>query len=174
MKKFNKCDLYLADEFSLPICHLSRPKYSNIFEDKASWGYCAAKKERYSGFKVLLSTTEQGIPIDYAIDGANIDERKLLTRTIIPRYTTIIADKGFISNDLQEQLKQYDITLITPKGNNVLNKITGRFTRLITSVRKRIDTTISQLNEMFNITKTSSFHGNLLLQYCTIGILTMK
>ncbi|MEN9947069.1 MAG: hypothetical protein RLZZ293_1455, partial [Pseudomonadota bacterium] len=61
LKKFNKCDLYLADRFSLPICHPSRSKYSNLFEDKASWGYCAAKKERYYGFKVLLITTEQGM-----------------------------------------------------------------------------------------------------------------
>ena len=96
------------------------------------------KKKDINGFKVLLITTEQGIPIDYAIDGANIDERKLLTRTIIPRHTTIIADKGFISNDLQHQLKQYDITLITPTRKNMLNTITDKFTRLITTVRKRI------------------------------------
>jgi hypothetical protein len=60
-------------------------------------------------------------------------------------HTTIIADKWFISNDLQEQLKQYDITLLTLRRNNMLNTITDKFARLITSVRKRIETTIKGL-----------------------------
>ncbi|MEN9947070.1 MAG: hypothetical protein RLZZ293_1456 [Pseudomonadota bacterium] len=45
----------------------------------------------------------------------------------------------------------------------MLNTITDKFARLITSVRKRIETTIRQLTERLNInsTKTRSFHGLL-------------
>jgi hypothetical protein len=77
------------------------------------------------------------------IDAANIDERELLTRASIPEHTTIIADKGFISNKLQHHLKQqHDITLITPIRKNMLKQISGKFSKVITTVRKRIETTI--------------------------------
>lgn len=110
----------------------------------------------------LLLKTE--FPIDYAIDAANIDERELLTRTAIPEHTTIIADKGFINSKLQYELKQsYDINLLTPTRKNMLHKISDEFAKLITTVRKRIETTISQLTETFSINKTKarSFHGLL-------------
>lgn len=164
LKQFHDCDLYLADGFPLPICHLARYKRCTLFHDKTALGYCAAKDERYYGFKIILVTTEDGVPIDYAIDAANIDERELLTRTAIPEHTTIIADKGFINSKLQYELKQsYDINLLTPTRKNMLHKISDEFAKLITTVRKRIETTISQLTETFSINKTKarSFHGLL-------------
>lgn len=164
LTKIGSWDLYLADGIPLPICHLARSMRSNLFKDKVACHYCAAKKEYYYGFKILLVTTESGIPIDYAIDAANIDERILLTDTAIPINSTIIADKGFISNELELTLKQHaNIKLITPKRRNMLDKISQKFNKLITSVRKRIETTISQLTEIFSInsTKARSFHGLL-------------
>ena len=164
LTKIGSWDLYLADGIPLPICHLARSMRSNLFKDKVACHYCAAKKEYYYGFKILLVTTESGIPIDYAIDAANIDERILLTDTAIPINSTIIADKGFISNELELTLKQHaNIKLITPKRRNMLDRISQKFNQLITIVRKRIETTISQLTEIFSInnTKARSFHGLL-------------
>ena len=45
----------------------------------------------------------------------------------------------------------------------MLNHISNELSKLITSTRKRIETTISQLTEMFSINKTKarSFHGLL-------------
>ncbi len=169
LKQFHDCNLYLADGFPLPICHLARYKRCTLFHDKTVLGYCAAKDEQYYGFKIILVTSEDGVPIDYAIDTANIDESELLTRTAIPEHTTIIADKGFINSKLQYDMKQfYDINLLTPTRKNMLRKnmlrkISDEFAKLITTVRKRIETTISQLTEMFSINKTKSrsFHGLL-------------
>jgi hypothetical protein len=161
---FQDRDLYLADGFPLEICHLARCNRCTLFDGKVSKGYCAAKQEHYYGFKVLLVTTEQGIPVNYMIDAANVDERELLTRTAIPEHYTVIADKGFISNDLQNSLKNnHDITLLTPTRKNMKRRISNGFSTLITSVRKRIETTISQLTERFSINKTKarSFHGLL-------------
>jgi hypothetical protein len=163
-QRFPECSLFLADGFPLPICHLARANRSHLFCDKTSRSYCAAKDEHYYGFKVLLVTTEQGIPVDYAIDAANVDERELLTRTKIPAHYTVIADKGFISKELTQTLKdKHGITLITPTRKNMLHQISNRFSKLITGIRKRIETTISQLTEIFSInkTKTRSLHGLL-------------
>ncbi len=164
LSKIGEWNLYLADGIPFPVCHLARANRSRLFKDKVARHYCAAKKEHYYGFKILLVTTESGIPIDYAIDAANVDERILLTNTSIPTDSTVIADKGFISEELALSLQQQaNITLLTPKRKNMLQQISGKLTTTITSIRKRIETTISQLTESFSIntTKARSFHGLL-------------
>ena len=81
----------------LPVCHLARAKRSRLFKEQSSSPLCAAKKEHYYGFKILLVTTESGIPIDYTIDTSNVDEQILLTNTSIPANSIVVFDKGFIS-----------------------------------------------------------------------------
>lgn len=164
LTKIGEWNLYLADGIPFPICHLARANRSKLFKDKVARHYCAAKKEHYYGFKILLVTTESGIPIDYAIDAANVDERILLTNTSIPADSTVIADKGFISEELALSLQQQaNIKLLTPKRKNLLQQIPGKLAHTITSIRKRIETSISQLTEAFSIntTKARSFHGLL-------------
>lgn len=163
-QQFPQCDLFLADGFPLPICHLARHRQSKLFSGKVAKHFCAAKDEHYYGFKVLLVTTQQGVPVDYTIDAANVDERELLTRIPLCQHSTIIADKGFISDKLKTTFKQNNnMMLITPTRKNMLNQISDSFSKLITGVRKRIETTISQLTEIFaiNTTKTRSLHGLL-------------
>ena len=84
LTKIGEWDLYLADGIPFPVCHLARANRSRLFKDKVAHHYCAAKKEHYYGFKILLVTTESRILIDYAIDVANVDERILLTNTNTP------------------------------------------------------------------------------------------
>lgn len=159
-----KWDLFLADGFPLKICHYARARKSTLFKDKANFGFCASKQESYYGFKVLLVTTESGIPIDYVIDAANIDERELLLKANIPHNSTVIADKGFIGENFAYNLLKYSQSkILTPLRSNMLHKITKPFSKLISSVRKRIETSISQLTNQFNmaITKTRSWHGFL-------------
>lgn len=153
---------YLADGVPLPICHLARSKRSTLFKPHVAVHYCAAKKEHYYGFKLLLVTSEAGIPIHYVLDAANIDERVLLSRIDLPRGSSIIADKGFIGKEFAASLKQSsELELITPTKKNMLQQLSGATAKMITSTRRRIETTISQLTECFNLntTKTRSLHG---------------
>lgn len=153
---------YLADGVPLPICHLARSGHSTLFKTHVAKHYCAAKKEHYYGFKLLLVTTETGIPTHYILDAANIDERKLLSQIDLPAGSTIIADKGFLGKEFAASLKQdSDIELITPTRRNMFQQLSAITTKMITSTRKRIETTISQLTECFNLntTKARSLHG---------------
>lgn len=152
LNKIGTWNLYLADGLPLPLCHYARANKSKLFKDKAVKYFCAAKNERYYGLKILLVTTESGIPIDYAVDSANIDERILLTETSVPANATIIADKGFIGKDFANNLKeQANINLLTPLRKNMTEQIPAKLSKLIVTVRKRIETTLSQLTEKFNL-----------------------
>ena len=155
-------DLYLADGIPIKICHLARAKRSKLFSDNVATHYCAAKDEYYHGFKLVMLTTANGIPIDYAISAANIDERELLQQIDIPYGSTVIADKGFIGNDFSSQLKdQHNVSLLTNKRKNMKNQLTQCLAKLITYTRKKIETVFSQFVDRlsFNTTKCRSLHG---------------
>lgn len=157
-------NLFLADGFPLPVCHYARASRSTLFKDKAAFSYCAAKKEHYYGFKVLLVTTESGIPIDYVVDSANIDERELLLHANLPEASQVIGDKGFIGEEFANELQQHSqAQMITRKRSNMLKQIPKELSSLIGRVRKRIETCISQLTERFNAatTKARSYYGFL-------------
>lgn len=164
LDKIGNWNLYLADGFPVSVCHYARANRSTLFGDKVSFGYCSAKKEKYYGFKVLLITTEHGIPVDYVIDAANIDERELLLKANIPSGSVAIADKGFIGHEFSNNLRQSSgVEIITPKRSNMFEQLPKYITKTICKIRKRIETVISQLVNTFDITtiKSRSFHGFL-------------
>lgn len=164
LNRISNENLFLVDGFPLPICHYARSTKSTLFTDKVAFGYCAAKKERYYGFKVLLLTTESGIPVDYIVDAANVDERELLLRTNLPDGALVIGDKGFMGEKFAEDLLQYsNAQIITQKRSNMLKQLPKSLNKLIGKIRKRIETCISQLIEQFTMstTKARSYHGFL-------------
>ena len=53
-------NFYIVDGVPLQICKFARANSSKIFAGKASFGYCAAKKETFFGFKGHLVITDDG------------------------------------------------------------------------------------------------------------------
>jgi len=43
--------LHVVDGLPMPVCKFARAYFSRVFKGKAAYGYCAAKKERYYGFR---------------------------------------------------------------------------------------------------------------------------
>ncbi len=163
-KHFARSNVNLVDGIPFPICHLERSKRPTLFKGMVAKHFCAAKEEHYYGFKLLLLTTVAGIPVDYAVAPANIDERKLLLDIAIPKNSILIGDKGYISTELEQLLRESNNTeLITPKRKNMFRQWTKDLAQSITKIRRRIETSISQLTEIFSINKTKarSLHGML-------------
>ena len=42
--------VHLIDALPVPLCHYRRAKNCRLFKGLASFGYCAAKDEKYYGF----------------------------------------------------------------------------------------------------------------------------
>ena len=66
----------------MPVCHYKRSSKTKLFKSAADYGYCAAKDERYYGFKGHLLVSITGIPTTYTFASAQIDERKLLSELV--------------------------------------------------------------------------------------------
>ena len=70
-------DTHIADGFPMPICNFGRAYFSRLFKGVATYGYCAAKKQTYYGFKGHLMISMNGVITGISVAPANIDERKV-------------------------------------------------------------------------------------------------
>lgn len=86
----------LVDTKPIPVLGLKRDKTRSDFSGNAASGYCAARQLYYFGYKLVLLSTWQGIPIAYDLVPANTDERVAIEALLeIARGCTIYGDKGF-------------------------------------------------------------------------------
>lgn len=146
--------LHMADGFPMPVCHFKRAGFSRVFKGVAAYGYCASKSETYYGFKGNLVISSEGIITDITVTAANIDERESLWDVIENIKGLLIADKGLIGDDYQEQIRKHSqINLQTPTRSNMVDTRGKDSNRWITSTRRLVETVIGQLTEQFNIEK---------------------
>jgi hypothetical protein len=113
---------------STPVeCGRSRPTAKR--SDLAGWagyGYCASHSRWFWGLRLHLICTPSGLPIAWALATPNIDERQVLT-AVIEQDTEllaerpgllIIADKGYVSAELDRWLSDRGVRLLRPSYRN--------------------------------------------------------
>ncbi len=94
-------EIQLFDGFPIPTCHIKRCWSQNPFKGVGSISYCAAKDERYFGFKGHLLIHPNGLITGFALATANIDERDILPEVVAGKKGLLIADKGLIRPIIQ-------------------------------------------------------------------------
>lgn len=97
--------LHIADGFPVPVCHFRRANFSRVFEGEATYGYCASKAETYYGFKGNLLINSDGIITEITLSQAHVDERESLWDLVNGVHGMIIANKGLIGSDYQNELR---------------------------------------------------------------------
>jgi len=154
-----KDSLHMADEFPLPLCHFKRAYFSRLFQSDAAYGYCASKEERYYGFKGNLLIDSQGVITGITVTPANIDERESLWDNLDDIEGMVIADKGLIGEDFQEQIPLHtEVNLQTPLRANMADSRGPNFSKWLVSTRRLVETVIGQLTERFHIQKIRARH----------------
>lgn len=151
-------NIRVIDSMPIPVCEFGRAHFSKCFKGEASYGICASKKETYFGFKFHAFTTVDGFLTDYVITPANIDDRNAVW-DLCDKYNSIsiIGDKGYINKRLTPELKtQRDISLLFLKKENSKDNYPKEVRQLIFKVRRRIETSFSQLTEHLNLNKVKS------------------
>jgi len=121
--------LHMADGFPIPVCKFKRAHFSRLFKGVADYGYCASKAETYYGFKGNVMINSEGIIANLTVTAANIDERESLWDITENIEGLVIADKGLIGADYQEQQKCCGINLQTPMRSNMSDARGKKFNR---------------------------------------------
>jgi hypothetical protein len=113
---------------STPVeCARSRPtvKRSNL-AGWAGYGYCASHSRFFWGLRLHLICTPAGLPITWALADPKIDERQVLM-AMLDHDTTmltsrsgqlILADKGYVSRELDAYLTERGVRLLRPSYRN--------------------------------------------------------
>jgi hypothetical protein len=146
-------DVFIVDSTPIEICKISRANRSAICatdEIKPSFGYCAAQKSRYFGYKLHAVCDKNGIFHSFDFSPANVHDVYLNDIKENFQNCLLIGDRGYISKEIQMDLFNYSrINLSVPMRKNQHNFV--EFSRTKSKIRKRIETNISQLCGQFTI-----------------------
>ncbi len=102
-------DYHLIDSMPLETCKMSRANRSCICtehpESAPDFGYCAAQKLHYFGYKIHAVCTQQGVFKAFDITSASVHDIHYLNDVKEQfNHCVLIADKGYLSRFWQRDL----------------------------------------------------------------------
>lgn len=126
-----------------------RDKSRSNFLGSAGYGFCAARRMKYFGYKLVMLTTLGGIPYSFELVSANTDERDAADEILgsLPAGSDVWADKGFVGDDWQREWQAQGIRVWTAKRKNQHDQNHPEFDSLLNSVRERIEGVFDLLKE---------------------------
>ena len=141
---------FLLDTKPVPVLGYTRGKRASDFAGYAAYGFCASRNLKYYGFKLVLLTTLDGLPVAYELVAANTDERVAAEEVLDYVWNSdIFGDKGFISEDWQrEQLERHGNHIWTVKRRHQTTQNPPEFDRQLNRMRERIE---GAFNELQNV-----------------------
>lgn len=145
----------IIDSTPVPVVRYRRGfgRLAKSFE-RASFGYCATQDEKYFGFKLHLLTTSTGIPTHFDITEANLHDVNMLEELISSCDKLIaIGDKGYYNLRLKTKLLAEHKFVITPDKKNQTRQRNTQTEKYFLRFRKRIEISINQLKDQFNLAK---------------------
>ena len=140
---------FLLDTTPVPVVGYRRNKTHSAFYGSATYGYCAARRFHYWGYKLVLLSTLNGLPYSMELVPANTDDRVAADEILdgLPSESDVWADKGFIGTQWQSEWRAAGVRLWSAKRDNQLVQNPPAFDRLLNRVRERIEGVYDQLKE---------------------------
>src|SRR5947209_6918442 len=93
-------EAFIIDSMPLPVCKRARASHCKKVRGKAFCGYCAARREKFFGWRLHLICTPQGIPLSFdLLPAAEQDLTPIHELTfVLPTGACVFADKGYVSD----------------------------------------------------------------------------
>ena len=131
----------VIDTKPIPVVGYRRSKRHSDFNGSANYGYCAARKMKYFGYKLVMLSTLEGLPVAYDLVPANTDERQAVESVLeVAHCCDIYGDKGFIGQDWQEAIaKSTGNRIWTIHRENQHHQDSPSLKHLIGRIRQRIE-----------------------------------
>jgi len=147
---FTGGEVYIIDSMPLPVCKRVRARRCRKVRGRDYCGYCAAKREKFFGWRLHLICTANGVPVTFELLPAAYQDLTAiheLTLTL-PNGARLFADKGYISaSDAASILEATGVRLITARRKNMSSNSWADDYDL-RLYRKQIETVYSQMERM--------------------------
>lgn len=136
MRCLGKCSgISFMDSTLIKVCHPKREHQNKVFKNIAEKG--KGSMGWFFGFKLHIIINERGEIIDFLITKGNVDDRQpLKDKTFHDKvFGKIFADRGYLGQDLFEQLFVDGIHLVTKIKKNMKNALMNIYDKIL--LRKR-------------------------------------
>ena len=151
--QFGSDNIHFMDGFPIPVCLYARARRHKNFKGFAGFSYCAAKQEKYYGFKGHITINFSGMITGYTFAPANCDERDVAPEITHGIHGLLGADKGYLRPELKQYYAFQHVDLQTPYRKNMVDLRQKESMRILMNARRKIETVIGQLTDRFHIQK---------------------
>lgn len=143
-------EVFIIDSVPLPTCRRARARRCRKVRGRNFCGYCAAKKEKFFGWRLHLICTPQGVPVRSTfLPGGWHDLTPLYELSLgLPSQARLFGDKGYISApDAAWIANDGEVRLVAQPRKN-MQPLAWADEYDLRHVRHTIETVNSQLESM--------------------------
>src|SRR5579859_2770692 len=147
---FSSVSVYIIDSLPVPVCRRVRASRCRKVKGRVYYGYCAAKDEKFFGWRLHLVCTPTGLPVSFSLLPASLHDLTAVHELTcqLPPGALVVADKGYnCAHDEASILTHTGVRLVVQRRDNMLPN-TPADDQLIRQYRHMIETVNSQLEAM--------------------------
>ena len=170
-------EAFVLDSMPLPVCKRARARRCRKVRGRDYCGYCAAKKEKFFGWRLHLVCTPAGLPVSFTVmPGGYHDLTPVHELTYaLPGGASAFGDKGYNSaGDEATLLADTDVRLIPIRRKNMARHGWAdefdlrRYRKVIETVNSQLERMgVEQLYARTNAGFDIKVHASLLALACT-------
>jgi hypothetical protein len=151
---YGRCHgISFIDSTALLVCDNHRIHTHKVFAELAERG--KGSMGWFYGFKLHLVINEQGELLACQVTPGNVDDREPVPALCRRLFGKLIADRGYISQPLFEQLLDtFGVQLITKLRKNMKNRLLPLIDKLLLRKRAIIESVVDQLKNVSQIEHT--------------------
>lgn len=147
---FAQGEIFIIDSFPLPVCKRVRAWRNRKVRGRAYCGYCAAKKEKFFGWRLHLICDARGIPVSFdVLPAAYADLTPIHELSFaLPPASRLLGDKAYLAQaDAATILAETGVVLVAARRKN-MPPLPWADDWDLRHYRRRIETTYAQLAAM--------------------------
>jgi hypothetical protein len=147
------CEMhYIIDSFPVAVCNNMRITNCKILKEEKYRGYTASMRSYFFGVKVQLLTTKDGIPVAFHFTPGKTGDAKAIGKMIdkLPAEASLYGDSAYTDYGLENiALERKCVLLKIQRKSNAKRIDTLEQKNEKLKMRKRVETTISDIKKMF-------------------------
>jgi len=146
--------IQFIDSTKMEVCHNLRIYRHRVFRSVARRGKTSTGW--FYGFKLHLIINEKGELLSYTLSSGNTDDRnpKVLKQLTKGLWGKIFGDRGYISQQIEQQMAETGIEWITKVRKNMKSKYRKLTDKILLKKRGLIETVIDELKTQMTIQHT--------------------
>lgn len=175
---FRHGDVFVIDSAPVPVCRRARARRCRKVRGREYCGYCAAKKEKFFGWRLHLICTPAGVPVSFALVPGGFHDLTPVHELayVLPRGARLFGDKGYNSApDEASILADTGVRLVPIRKANMAPHAWFVDELELREYRHTIETVNSQLEKMgverlharTNVGIELKVHASLIALTCT-------